>query len=127
MEQSTLLTNERVIAITVSLITLLGSGFFMLLRWVFKKVMDEMKLYRQESLQQRSEFNDALNNKFKAINFYMKQTDQLQVKQEQSLDNFADHAREVKARLIKHEERLNSHSEKLASHEAQINILHKKG
>lgn len=132
MEQSTLLTNERVIQLTIALIGLLGSlilvlaaGMLGLGRYIFKKVMGEIHTYKEESMAQRSEFNHALENKFKSINFYMKLTDRLQVNHEASINGFKEHAQEVKAKLMSHEEKINRHGEKLASHTIEIENLKK--
>lgn len=127
MEQSTIITDERVIQFTIWLVCLLGTGLVALTIYIFKKVLSEIKSYRADSLLQRQEFNDELKHKFKSINFYMRQTDKLQVRHEQNIDTLIEHARETKYKLIKHEDKINNHGEKLASHDIEIKNLKNKG
>ncbi len=126
MEQS-LLTNERIIGITISLISVLASGLALTGYWIFRRVLSEIKTYRKESLTQRAEFNSALNNKFRALNYYMKQTDKLQIKHEEKIIGFHEHARDVKQKLIEHDEKFEKHSNKLAQHDIEIQNLKKTG
>ena len=124
---STLLTDDRIIAITVTIISLLATGFFGLLIYIFKKVMNEIKTYRADSLQQKDEFYNALNNKFKSINYYMRLTDKLQVKHDNNIETFRQHARDTKLKLVGHDEKLGVHGEKLKEHETEIKNLKKAG
>src|SRR4051812_5355190 len=104
-----------------------GNRSCFIVGYIFKAVMKEIKKYREESLAQRAEFNDALNNKFKSINFYMRQTDKLQVKQEHHIETLNNHAKETKLKLLSHEERLNKHNEQLIGHELEIKNLKRTG
>jgi hypothetical protein len=127
MQNSTLLTDERVIQITIWFIGLLGAGFVALFVYSVKKVLSELKAYRADSLLQRQEFNDELKNKFKSINFYMRQTDKLQVKHDKDLEILNDHAKEVKMKLNKQDDKIYAHGEKLARHEIEIRNFKKTG
>lgn len=127
---NTLLTDERIIEITIKVILGLGSVIvamgglgLLLMKYIFKKITDEIKEYRVESIQMRSDFNDTLTNKFKAINFYMRETDKLQVTHEKNFETLNDHAREIKLKINRHEDRLNTHGEKLAEHDVQLRNL----
>jgi hypothetical protein len=121
--ENNLITDQTIIHFALSLISLLGAGLIGLLIYIFKKAMAEIKSYRAESLNQRAEFNNTLENKFKSINFYMRQTDNLQVRHEQNIINFNLHARETKAKLVNHEAMLNQHNEKLNIHDLEIKNL----
>lgn len=124
---TTILTDDRIIAIVVAIISLLGTGFIACILWIFKRIMGEIKTYRTDSLNQRTEFHNTLNNKFKALNYYTKQTDGLLIKQEEKINIFNDHAREVKTKLIDHENKLSDHSKKLFEHDLEITNLKKTG
>lgn len=123
----TILTNEVILTIVGFVIVTLGTGFISLLVWIFKRTMSEIKGYRTDSLAQRAEFTNALNNKFKALNYYMKQTDKVQIQQEEKINIFHDHAREVKTKLIEQEEKLSNHSKQLFEHDVEIKNLKKTG
>jgi len=120
-----ILDDQRVISITISLISALGVGLIACVIWIFNRVMSEIKSYRTDSLNQRAEFNNALNNKFKALNFYMKETDKMQIRHEEKLNVFHDHARDVKLKLLQHDEALGNHSKKLYEHDIEIKNLKK--
>lgn len=126
-ETNTILTNGMIISIAAFAIVALGSGLIGCIVWIFKRTMGEIKAYRAESLSQRAEFNNALNNKFKALNYYMKQTDKVQMAQEEKLGIFHEHARDVKMKLIEHDEKLTDHSKQLMEHEIEIKNLKKTG
>ncbi len=106
---NTILTNGVVIAITGFVIVALGSGLIGCIIWIFNRVMKEIKSYREESLAQSTELTNALNNKFKSLNYYTKLTDKIQIQHEERLNVFHDHAREVKSKLIEHQQILSKH------------------
>lgn len=124
-EQNNLLTNERVLAIIGFIIVVLGSGFIGLLVYIFNTAMKKIETYRVETTKSRSEFNDMMNNKFKAINHYMKQTDSVQVRHEAGIEGLREHARDVKTKLAEHEIKIQNHGERLAKHDSEINHLKK--
>ena len=117
---NTLLTNSVILSVIGFIIVALGSGLILCVVWIFNRVMKEIKSYRDESLAQRAEFTDALNNKFRSLNYYTRQTDKIQIQHEEKLNAFHDHAREVKAKLIEH-------GEILSKHDIEINNLKRVG
>jgi hypothetical protein len=106
---NTILTNGVVLAITGFVIVALGSGLIGCIIWIFNRVMKEIKSYREESLAQSTELTNALNNKFKSLNYYTKLTDKIQIQHEERLNVFHDHAREVKSKLFEHQQILSKH------------------
>lgn len=125
-ETQTILTNDRIIALVVGIITLLGGGVLALAGYIWRGAMKQLKLYREESIAQRAEFNDALTNKFKAINHYMRQTDVIQVKHEKNVESLQEHARDAKSKIAEHEIRIGRHSEKIMEHDVEIKNLKNK-
>ena len=68
-------TDDRVIALTGTLILgmvgIIGFG----VKWIFNKMISEIKQGSTEANTKITEFTNALNNKFKALNYYTKQAD----------------------------------------------------
>lgn len=122
---NTILTDDRVIAITITIITTMATLLLLLLKWAINKVMAEIKSYRTDSLKQNVEFTNELKNKYKALNYYMRQTDKLQIQHSEKLNVFHEHARETKEKLIAHNDKLEKHSEQLYKHEMELQNLKK--
>lgn len=112
----TILTDERVIAGFCTLLTLMGTGFFMAVRWIIVKVLKES----QESRVLMAGFTQALNDKFSALNELAIKSDKRHALQQQKLYNLSAGHDEYKKRVDQHENTLTQHDVKISHIEKTV-------
>lgn len=114
-----ILNDERVITFFIWFVGVLGAIITFLGVWALKKIFAESRKSREEaeaSRIERSEFTNALNHKFRALNAYVKQHDRTAIKHKEQITNLIDEHREYKKKT-------DEHATAIARHEGEISIL----
>lgn len=112
---SSIFTDENAIKFTVWLICGLGSIIIVLGGLLINRIFSEVKASRNE----RSEFTNALNHKFKALNAYVKGHDRTAIIHGEKITNLFNETQEYKKKT-------DQHAIILSKHESDIDNLKRK-
>lgn len=91
-ETNNIINDERVITFFLWFVGLLGAIITFLGGWMLKKIFSEARAARAE----RSEFTNALNHKFRALNAYARQHDRTALLHNEKINTLIDDHREYK-------------------------------
>ncbi len=111
-ETNHILNDERVITFMIWFMGSLGAIITFLGGWALKKIFSESKASRSEaeaSRLERSEFTNALNHKFKALNSYVRTQERTSLLHNEKINNLIDDHREYKKKTDQHANILSRH------------------
>lgn len=104
-ENNHILNDERVITFMIWFVGVLGAIITFLGGWALKKIFSESKASRIE----RSEFTNALNHKFRALNAYVRNQDRTSMLHTEKINTLIDDHREYKKKTDQHATILSRH------------------